>query len=315
MKIGACLLAAVLLLFASQLFAGESVSRTQVIMGTFATIELPEAAASEIEAGFATLKAVEGSLSSYDDQADIYRLNRDRKTKITPYTYEALNECRRYYAQSRGYFDITVGSITKRLYRFGEEERLAPEPALNSARIDFGGVHFDTEEAFLDGNVTVDLGGMGKGFGVDRAAAYFLTKGIKRGKVALSGDIRCLGRCAIAIQDPFSEGIMADFETKAPDTAVSTSGNYRRYVGDKSHSHLIDPKRKRPQRTFASITLISHGSNGDLDAYATAASVMPFVEAAAFLERMGVGYILVHTDKTKVVSKNLTRFVIGLRFR
>jgi thiamine biosynthesis lipoprotein len=315
MNFRACFFAAVPLLLASQLIAGETVSRTQVVMGTFATIELPEGSASEIEKGFAILKAVERSLSSYDEQADIYRLNRDRKTAITPYTYEALNECRRYYLESRGYFDITVGSITKRLYRFGEAEQPVPEEALVHARIDFGGVHFDTKEAFLDENVTIDLGGMGKGFGVDRVAEYFRSKGIGSGKIALSGDIRCLGQCRLAIQNPFVEGILADFETKAPDIAVSTSGNYRRYVGDKSHSHLIDPKRKRSQRVFASITLLGSQSNGNLDAYATAASVMPFVEAAAFLQRMGVGYLLVLTDGTKVESQNLPLFASALRYR
>jgi thiamine biosynthesis lipoprotein len=315
MNLRACFLAAAPFLFAVHLVAGETVSRTQVMMGTFATIELPEAYASEIERGFAILKAVEGSLSSYDENADIYRLNRDRKTKITPYTYKAMHDCRRYYEESRGFFDITVGSITKKLYRFGEAERSVPVTALGCARIDFGGVHFDSNEAFLDENVTVDLGGMGKGFGVDRVAEFFRSKGIEEGKIALSGDIRCLGRCKIAVQDPFSEGIMADFQTKAPDTAVSTSGNYRRYVGGKSYSHLIDPKRKRSQRIFASITLVGNQSNGDLDAYATAASVMPLVEAAAFLQRMGVGYLLVLTDGTKVESQNLSLFASNLRYR
>jgi thiamine biosynthesis lipoprotein len=78
------------------------VSRIQVIMGTFATIELPEASASEIEAGPDILKEVERSLSGDDENADIYRLNRNRKSAITPYTYEALLDCRRYYEESRG---------------------------------------------------------------------------------------------------------------------------------------------------------------------------------------------------------------------
>jgi thiamine biosynthesis lipoprotein len=286
--------------------------RTQVVMGTFATVELPKEQGRALQEIFSILKTVENSLSSYDPKADIYRLNHERQTVLSAYSSEALQLSSRYYRESNGYFDITVGSVTKELYRFGEEERVAQSDELQKAAIDFNGLHFDAKRAWLDEGVTVDLGGMGKGYGVDQAAAYLRSEEISRGKIALSGDIRCLDSCEMAVQDPFGEGAAATFTTRHPNTAVSTSGNYRRYVGDKSNNHLIDPKAKRPQQAFASITLVSLGSNSDIDAYATAASVMPREKAVAFLKRHDVGYLLITTSGERIVSDNIKRFVSDL---
>lgn len=302
------------LIFALSLNASEMLERTQVMMGTFATVSLPKEHSTQLQTAFDTIKAVEASLSSYDPKADIYRLNHNRETNLSAYTYEAFQRCRHYYDVTDGYFDITVGAITKELYRFGEEERLPDDQELEKAKIDFKGLHFNAKKAQLDNGVTVDLGGMGKGFGVDKAAAYLHEQNITQGKIALSGDIRCLGVCEMALQDPFSEGTVAAFKTKYPDMAISTSGNYRRYVGDKTANHLIDPKAKCPQQAFASITLISRGPNSDIDAYATAASVMPYEKAVPFLQQRGVGYILFTTGGERIVSENIEHYVTDLIF-
>ncbi|MCJ7764344.1 MAG: FAD:protein FMN transferase, partial [Thiovulaceae bacterium] len=289
-------------LFVLSLSASEMLERTQVMMGTFATISLPKEKSIELQKSFELLKAVEASLSSYDPSADIYRLNHNREVNLSTYSYEALNLAKDYYEVSGGYFDITVGSITKELFRFGEDERIPQDQELEKAKIDISGLHFNRQKAWLEKGTAVDLGGMGKGFGVDKAAAYLHEQNIAEGRVALSGDIRCLDSCKMALQNPFGEGTIASFTAKYPNTALSTSGNYRRYVGDKTNNHLVDPKMKRPERTFASITLISRGANSDIDGYATAASVMPREKAIVFLEQRGVGYILILTNGEQIVS-------------
>ena len=106
----------------------------------------------------------------------------------------------------------------------------------------------------------------------------------------------------MAIQNPFKEGVLAHFKMK--DMAISTSGNYRRYVESKANNHLINPKQKSSQKRFASITLISNTySNSDLDAYATAASVMPYKEALKFLKKMDLGYLVVTNNQKVLINK------------
>jgi len=288
--------------------------RTQVLMGTYVKITLPKEEAPSLQKSFDILRAVEHSLSSYDHQADIYRLNHNRTAQLTPYSYEALVLSKKYYDRSDGYFDIAVGSITKELYRFGEGERLVSDEDLTNANTDIRGLHFNRKKAWLDEGTVIDLGGMGKGFGVDKVAQYLHEQNITQGVIALSGDIRCLDVCNMAIQNPFGEGIVAEFITKEPNTAISTSGNYRRYIESTKHNHLIDPKKRASQQLFASITLLSHGDNSAIDAYATAASVMPLKKARSFLDSLDVGYVLITNSGDQYVSDNLGEFVEQLRF-
>ncbi len=284
------------------------IERTQVHMGTFVTVALPSTKGQWFEKSFDTIRAVERQLSSYDVHADIARLNRERFTKIGPYTYEALKLSRDYYVASGGYFDITVGSITKQLYRFGEDERLVDRDALQKAVIGFKGLSFNAEHAAVAEGMYVDLGGMGKGFGVDQVAQLWRKSGIVEGKIAISGDIRCMQPCRLDIQDPFSDGVFVRIMTSRSDTGLSTSGNYRRFVKSKKNNHLIDPKGKKSQQGFASVTVAGLHSNSDLDAYATAASVMPVAEAEAFLKRMGVDFLLVTTESERIVNVDYTRY-------
>jgi len=300
-------------LFSSLLFS-EMLERTQVLMGTFVKITLEQKNADALQKSFEILRTVEHALSSYDKHADIYLLNNHRSVKLTPYTYEALTLSTEYYKKSDGYFDIAIGSITKGLYQFGEAERLVSEEQLQNVNIDISGLHFDREKAWLEQGVMIDLGGMGKGFGVDKVVEYLREQNITKGTIALSGDIRCLDICSMAIQNPFGEGNVAEFTTKVPNTAISTSGNYRRFIENKKNNHLIDPKKKVSQQLFASITLLSHGSNSGIDAFATAASVMPLEKAQLFLDGLNLGYVLITNGGDQYVSENLGDFVEVLRF-
>jgi thiamine biosynthesis lipoprotein len=195
------------------------------------------------------------------------------------------------------------------LYRFGEDERVPSEEELKEAHVSFANLTFDEEKASLSTNTKVDLGGMGKGFSVDKAAAFLREKKVDDAVISASGDIRCLAICKIEIQNPFGELPLASFETLAPDTAISTSGNYNRYVKSTQNNHLINPKTKVSQDKFISLTLISHLPNSDIDAYATAASVMSSEKAYAFLDTLPLAYIILQADKKLVVSQNINKYV------
>ncbi len=282
-------------------------TRQKLSMGTLAELSARESAV--IQKGFDALDAVEHALSSYDENAEIYRLNKTLHVNISSLTYEALSLCKIYFEQSGGAFDITIGSVTRGAYRFGEAERLPTDAELQSQRVGFAALEFNATEARLPEGYWVDLGGMGKGFGVDKAYAAYRDANATEGMVALSGDIRCVGMCEISVQNPFGEGIVAHFKSLRPALAVSTSGNYRRYVKSPEYNHLIDPKTGKSEKVFASITLFSYGANADIDAWATAASVMPYDDALRFLDARGVGYVIYTVSGERILSKNLDTFV------
>lgn len=291
-----------------ELLNAQMVHRMQVEMGTFISISLEKEHERYIKNGFSIIRSVSDSLSSYDKEAIIYTLNEQKSSAIDTYTYEALELSRAYYDKTDGYFNIAIGSITKDLYHFGEQERVPSKDALKEVKINFNGIFFNKTYATLAQGVKVDLGGMGKGFGVDKVAEYFLDKNITKAIIAASGDIRCLDICPIDIQNPFNKTPLASFETLHKNSSISTSGNYNRYVDSTNNNHLINPKTKKPQSRFISITLISQLPNSDIDAYATAASVMPIDKAYKFLDSLDLAYIILQSDKQLIISENISQF-------
>jgi len=302
-----------LILFALPLSA-EMLIRTKVAMGTFASISLMEQDKKYFLPAFDIIKDVELSLSSYNQNSPIFRLNKNKKVKLDTLSYEALSLSKNYHKRTNGYFNIAIGSVTKDLYKFGEDESLPTQEALQNSETSLVSLVFDKENAKIAENIKIDLGGMGKGFGVDKTMEFLSSRGVKKAIVALSGDIRCLESCSIEIQNPFKKQALARFETQKQEMGISTSGNYNRYVKDKRNNHLINPKTKQSQKSFASITLISKLPNSDLDAYATAASVMPQEQAYSFLDSLELAYVVVEVDKSVVVSKNIELFVKSLFF-
>jgi len=290
------------------------VSRTKVGMGTFITISVGEEYKNHLENSFKIMSDVEASLSSYNPSSQIYQLNKNKQIDLDFFTYEALKFSTKYYRQTDKHFDITVGSITKDLFHFGEEERVPEESELQKARVSFAGLYISKTKAFIDEGIKVDLGGMGKGYGVDKVIEYLKSQGIDKAIVSASGDIRCLGECAIHVQNPFGERYLASFEMESGEVGVSTSGNYNRYVKTKENNHLINPKVKKPQQNFISITLISKLPSADLDAYATAVSVMPVKLAYSFLAKQELAYIIMQNDGELRVSENISEFVKNLVF-
>ncbi|WP_321778429.1 FAD:protein FMN transferase [Sulfurimonas sp.] len=278
-------------------------------MSTFVTITVEKNDKYFVEHAFKIFKDIDASLSSFNKKSPIYKLNKNKKAKINNYTYEAFVQSKKFYKDTDAYFNIAIGSITKDLYRFGADERVASRDELKKARVDFNDVFFTKDEAKLAKGIKVDFGGMGKGFGVDYVSSYFRGNSVDA-TISASGDIRCLGICSFDIQNPFGEGALSSYTTTKKDLGISTSGNYVRYVKSKNNNHLINPKTKKSQTTFVSITLISELSSSALDAYATASSVMPIKKAYEFLDSLELAYIILQSNGDLKISSNISDYAL-----
>jgi thiamine biosynthesis lipoprotein len=267
-------------------------------MGTYVTIILPQNASEYHTKSFELVKRIENSLSTYDTHASLYRLNQTHKVIFDPYLAEAITLSQTYYEQTDGYFDVTIGSITKDLYHFGEKKVYSPsKKMLENAHLDIHGISLDDRYITTDQNITVDLGGMGKGYSADKIAEYLYEQNITKGIIALSGDIRCLDHCEVYLQSPYSEQTFAKIQSKKDQLSISTSGTYRRFAKTKEEHHLINPKTASQGREFISVSLFTTANNAKIDAYATALSVMPKAEALAFLKKMkDIGFVLVDKE-------------------
>jgi len=292
------------------LLSQEMRTRTQALMGTFVHITLEEKYNTKISQSFNLIRAIEHSLSSYDKKALVYQLNHTHK--ITPNTYitEVLKKAKQYYQDSQKYYDITIGSISKNLYHFGEKHSSIPSKnALQHAQLNVHAIEMNATTISTHKNITIDLGGIGKGYAVDKVVDFLKKQNISHGIIALSGDIRCLGLCDFELQSPFSEQTFAQLNSKILQLSISTSGTYRRYIKDKAHNHLINPKTAKQGKTFVSVSLFTHADNTKIDAYATAISVMPKKKALAFLKAHDeIGFVLVEHNG-KIMYGNLEKFV------
>ncbi|MDQ7084035.1 MAG: FAD:protein FMN transferase [Sulfurovum sp.] len=289
-------------------------TRTQVIMGTFASLSLTAKDAPYMTPMFVRLQEIENALSSYNPLATLAQLNLKHQIPIDADLVEVLQQAQALYHESEGYFDISIGTISKDLYHFGEENIGIPsQEALSHAYIDIKGIEMNATHIRTPKRVTLDLGGIGKGYGIDALVHLAKEANITEGILALSGDIHCLHSCSIEIQSPFTEATFAKVTSQKQSLSLSTSGTYRRYAHSQDHHHLINPKTKTQGKDFVSVSLFALDNNTKLDALSTAIAVMPKSIALAFLARhTEIGFILV--DKEGDIYSGNTQGLITIEY-
>lgn len=261
------------------------------------------------------LVAVNKAMSTYDPESELSALNRappDQVFTVSPELMEVLRLSVDIHAATRGAFDITVHPLVS-LYGFGASARSAPpsEEELVQARARVG-LHL--VEISKDTNifrkqregVEMDLGGIAKGYGVDRAALALEKLGIFDYMVEVGGEIRVKGKkgehdawtLAIEAPTPHERRVYATLELPASGSALATSGDYRNFreVNGRTVSHTFDPRTLEPvPRRTASVSVV-RPTAAEADALATALSVLPPDEALELADEHGWAvYLLVHS--------------------
>jgi thiamine biosynthesis lipoprotein len=154
---------------------------------------------------------------------------------------------------------------------------------------------------FADPDVALDLGGIAKGHGVDRAVEALRARGVGQAVVNVGGDLYALGAAAtgapwrVGIRSPEDPSRLAG-ELEISDAAVATSGDYLQYFshGGERYHHLLDPRTAAPRRTpVRSVTVVA-GTCLAADAAATAAFGLEPDRAARLLRARGQGAWIAH---------------------
>lgn len=234
------------------------------------------------------LSAVESRMSVYLELSELSRLNAapaGEAVQLSPATMEVLRLARRLAGQTDGAFDVTCLPAFKLWAQAGRQKRLPTEEQLAAAKAASGWDKIELLEGAArkkaDG-AGVGLGGIAKGYAVDRATAAMRRAGCAGGLINAGGDIRCFGPSPrgspwhVAVQNPFDPGGGDYFGTLSlAEGAVCTSGNYERFVmiDGKRYSHIIDPRTARPVDFAPSVTVVAP-TGAVADAWATALSVL-----------------------------------------
>jgi FAD:protein FMN transferase len=273
-------------------------------MGTFTTLAVPRADAARLAEAAAVLRetfeTLEAALSVYRPESDLARVNRaagDAPVPIAPLTRAAVTAAMHYAEQTGGAFDPTVGPLLELWgFRGGAAPEHVPPPAARTAALDRVGV----AGVRLDGNtlglaaagMALDLGGVAKGWAVDRAYTALQALDLSGFMLNLGGNIRVAGEAApgrpwtVGIRDPFQADRLLGTLRLADGMAVATSGHYERFVeiDGVRYAHIMDPRTGFPVRGMAGVTVMARTA-ADADALSTALFVAGMESGAALLTR------------------------------
>jgi FAD:protein FMN transferase len=289
----------------------SEVRRCQPLLGTFVEIGArgtsPRCANAAIDAAFAAVARVQRLMSFHDDASDVARLNRDaaeRPVRVAPWTYQVLQAARAFHHATRGAFDVT---IAPRLQRWGylPPTRDADAPAAVAADQTAIQLLDRCRVRFLR-PLRIDLGGIAKGFAVDRAIDALRAAHASSGIVNAGGDLRVFGPTAseIHVRDPQRPGRAVPLLV-IENAALATSATYfarRRWRG-RWVSPVVDPRRGRAVVRTASVS-VRAASCMEADALTKAVLLLGRRSAKLLRERAASAFVL---DRRGMVSSSETR--------
>jgi thiamine biosynthesis lipoprotein len=305
---------AVLLALLSQIALADWQRQEADIMGTRITVELfhndTEVARQGIRSVMAEMRRIDQTMSPYIESSDLARINRDAgigAVTISEELYALIEQSIHFSALTRGAFDITFASAG---YLYDYRNRRRPnEQQLHTAvgLIDYRELLLDSKKRairFRRPGMRIDLGGIAKGYAVDRCIAQLRALDIHSALVTAGGDSRVVGDrwgrpWTIGIRDPRArDGVVALIPLR--NVAISTSGDYERYFvenGTRYH-HIIDPTTGESANDLRSATIIGPNAT-TTDALSTSVFVLGLERGMALVnDYAGIDAILVdHNGK------------------
>ncbi len=236
-----------------------------------------------VAAARSELSRIEALMSSWIERSEVSQLNAapvNQRVPLSPDTMDVLRAAQRAQVDTRGSFDVTCRPIIELWREAGESGRVPDDDAIAAARAASQWPHFErNDDAALRTVATakIDLGGIAKGYAIDRAIEAMRACDVAGGMVDVGGDIRCFGRPADSeewraqIRDPAGNGVVGEF--RLGERAVCTSGDYARFVeiAGRRYSHIIDPRTGRPAEV-SSVTVVAPDAL-TADIWATALAV------------------------------------------
>jgi thiamine biosynthesis lipoprotein len=237
-----------------------------------------------VDRAFAEVARLDTLLSTYKPCSEITTVNNragGRAVKVDPLVLAVLDSSVAYWRLTGGAFDPTVGPLLD-IWGFKSASPRVPAAAeLDSALslVDAALLELDAERGEARLRVPgqkLDLGGIAKGYALDRAALELRNAGVKSALLNFGGNLLFMGEAlegtpwSAGVAHPrFPDRIVA--KLKARDVAVSTSGDYENYFvsGGERYSHILDPRTGRPATELCSATVVARTGTGS-DALSTA---------------------------------------------
>lgn len=284
-------------------------SKIGILMGTTVEIKVwsfdETTAKKSISAAFNEITRVENIFSVYKPESEISQLNKNGSAIMSDEAVQLIKKSVYFSEISNGAFDITIMPIIELWKTAKKNGKLPTAEKITKVRQLVGSKNISIDEQnrkinFIKKGMKIDLGGIAKGYAVDKAVEILKKNRIKAGMINAGGDIRCFGPKVwkIALQNPRNKN---DFITvlRISDKAVTTSGDYERYfeIDKMKISHIIDPLSGYPADKSISATIISDTAT-DADALATASFVLGAEKMIELYKKQkNFEYLLIDNEK------------------
>lgn len=280
--------------------AGKDEYRTLsgLVFGTVynITYQYPDDLRTKIEA---ELKRFELSLSPFNEDAVISRVNRNEEVEVDSFFRHCFERSMEISRDTEGAFDITIAPLAN-AWGFGFRKGRFPDSLMVDSLLELTGY----EKVQLRGNrvrkadprIQLSCSAVAKGYSVDVVARLLDRKGIANYMIDIGGEVVVKGKnpkqrlWRIGVNKPIDDSLSVrqDIQTvlKVSNLGLATSGNYRNfyYKDGKKYAHTIDPKTGYPvQHSILSATVVAQDCL-TADALATAFMVMGMEKAKAFCE-------------------------------
>jgi len=299
----------------------QELQQTRQAMGTIVTIKIISHKASSqsaLDLAFDEISTIEDIMSPYKQDSEISRLNKEGYIdEASPDLLFLIERSIHYSTLSNGAFDITIQPILDLWKTKISEGEYPDKEEINNTLtlVNYSNITINNDTiAFNMHGMAVTLGGIAKGYAVDKAVSVLKDEGYLSGLVNAGGDGMYFGtgqdgsnwRVGLVNPDNKSESIVI---LNISDMAVATSGNYERYFNESARlSHISDPRNGYSCQSLISATVIATSAM-EADTLATTIFVLGPVEGMELIERTEkVECLLITSDRNILRSSGFSSF-------
>src|SRR5215510_4849987 len=271
-----------------------------------------ERASELFEEAFDEIERVEEALSNYRSSSELSRINAqaaDTPVVTDPEVFALLARSIDYSRRTDGAFDVTVGKLMKAwgFFRgaghYPSDEELARaigQTGWQNVRLE----HQTRSVYFLKRGLELDLGGIGKGYALDRVATLLREAGVKAALISSgSSSIYAIGAppgkagWSVRVPDPLDR-TRTILTVSLKDQSLSTSGSYEKFfrLNGRTYCHIMDPRTGRPVEGILQTTVIAREAT-DSDALSTSVFVMGPEQSMKLLDKIAGAAAVFVTDR------------------
>jgi thiamine biosynthesis lipoprotein len=286
------------------------------LLGTFVEIAVAGAAGpamhASIEAAFVAIEKVESLMSFHAAASDVSRLNNAASMgsiRVHSWTFQILRTAIDLHHQSAGTFDIAVAPILQGMGLLPAQPECPASAARDQATTAAIELLPGQRVRFRHPNTRIDLGGIAKGFAVDRAIDVLREHGIPAGLVNAGGDLAVFGEepLPVHIRDPRDPSHLLGHLGLCNEALASSASRSDRLLTTATAAAVIDPHTRKPARGVLG-TSVRAASCMLADAL-TKVAMLAGPSATRLLDRYRAGALLVFADGRVHMTADLARAV------